>query len=337
MKSTVRAFIAVDISVGVRSAALKAVKPLREAFPSVKWVDADNFHLTLKFLGPNVPTAELHKLIAALERACRRVEQFDLVFEGLGAFPSPSNPRTIWIGVSDGIIELRKLAACVEEELEKLGYPPEGRGFSPHMTLGRAKSRDRGGKAPRDDEARDVLAPLARMVYDRANVFLGTSPVDAVVLYSSELERGGSKYEPLATINLAPLGSLDNEDEPFSPQRYDSDETPCETDELERSLTAPRNAKFDMNALDADVEEELRAICGDSFAEFSESRMRKSARKSFGARGEAKSSKRPKGVSHAAKAALKADDSELNDLDFSNLDELLQKDRIRPKKQFPKK
>ena len=66
MNSTIRAFIAVDISPAIRSQVQKALKPLQNAFPDVKWVDDENFHVTLKFLGPNVPTTELHLLIAAI-------------------------------------------------------------------------------------------------------------------------------------------------------------------------------------------------------------------------------------------------------------------------------
>ena len=81
MKSTVRAFVAIEISLDVRRVAKKKLAPLQREFPDVKWIDDDNFHVTLKFLGPNVPVVELHKLIAALKRACRSVEQFDLVFD----------------------------------------------------------------------------------------------------------------------------------------------------------------------------------------------------------------------------------------------------------------
>ena len=126
MKSTVRAVVAIDIAPGIRREARKLIKPLQKAFPNVKWVDDDNFHVTLKFLGANTPTTELHRVIRAIERACAKFEQFDLVFDGLGAFPDPSNPRTVWIGVAEGVEELRELSRRIEDELEKIGFPKEG-------------------------------------------------------------------------------------------------------------------------------------------------------------------------------------------------------------------
>lgn len=368
MKSTVRAFIAIEISGGVRASARKAIKPLKAAFPDVKWVDDENFHVTLKFLGPNVPTTELHRLIEAVERACRNFEQFDLIFEGLGAFPNPSNPRTIWIGVTDGVDELRRLAKRVDEELEALGYPVESREFSPHLTVGRTRQRDRGGKAVYEEgeftrrtdvraassrhvgpaeEAQENYATLTRMIYDRSNVFLGSSPVDSVVIYSSELERGGPKYEPLAVIDLAALGSVDDEDDDFNPNDYDSEDFKIEEDAMETHLPEVLDTKLDVDALDADLEEELRAICGDSFMKRPNPKSKNAS--SAPARPNAKIGAKPTkpsnfykdanfgnrnqpGMKPALKTSKKDDLPELDDLDFSDLDELLKTDGKRGKK-----
>lgn len=276
MNSTIRAFIAVDISPAIRSQAQKAVKPLQNAFPDVKWVDDENFHVTLKFLGPNVPTTELHLLIAAIERACKGVEQFDLVFEGLGAFPDSSNPRSIWIGVTDGIDEIRNLAARIDKELEALGYPVEGREFRPHLTIGRSRKKDRNVKvkipqyATVQNATNSQNASLTDMLNERSDLYFGTSPVDNVVLYSSDLQRNGPQYEPLAIIELDPLGAVDSEDTELEanaakPKKYNLDDFQVGEEEVENHLPETPKAKFDVDALDAGLEDELRAICGDSF------------------------------------------------------------------------
>ena len=247
MKSTVRAFVAIEISLDVRRLAKKTLAPLKRAFPDVKWLEDENFHVTLKFLGPNVPVVELHKLIAALKRACRGVEQFDLVLEGLGAFPNASAPRTLWIGVTDGVDELRELAARIDEEFEKLGYPVEGRAFSPHLTIGRARRRDR-------DDAQGADATLADEIEKFGDFYWGCCPVDRVILFSSELERYGAKYEPLASVELAPLGGcFDEEDEA---EREGSSKMPTqnvpkipeldpERDKLRFTPRPPRNLQSD--------------------------------------------------------------------------------------------
>lgn len=282
MKSHVRAFVAIDIAPSVRAQARKALRPMMKSFPNVKWVDNDNFHVTLKFLGPNVPTNELHNVIAAIQRACRNFEQFDLVFEGMGAFPDSSNPRTIWIGVSDGVNELRTLAKRIDEEMEKIGFPSENRQFSPHLTVGRTRQRDRNegefaSKTQRSSETNrgtqkeefepGAFSPLARMLYDCSNVFFGSSPVDTVTLYSSELERNGPKYEPIAEIELAPLGSVDVQTpQRFDVKDFDDPDFSIDENEMEGQLPEVLDTKLDIDALDAEVEDELRAICGDKFA-----------------------------------------------------------------------
>jgi len=336
MKSTVRAFIAVEISPSIRTEARKSLRAMQDAFPNVKWVDDENFHVTLKFLGPNVPTTELHHIIAAIEKACRNFEQFDLVFEGLGAFPDASNPRTIWIGVRDGVEELKRLASKIELELGKLGFPTEGREFSPHLTVGRTRQKDRedgqfASRRTRDassnfgknrksgtnsryetkgvesDEQVDYSA-LTRMIYDRSNAFFGASPVDSVILYSSELDRNGPKYEPLAEIELSPLGSVE-EEEAFDARQFDDPDFEVPTGEIEKRLPETLDAKFNIEALDDEVEAELRAICGDNFAKRSGNSRKQDAA--------GKSVKRAKqNAADARKKLREIDVPELDSVDF---------------------
>lgn len=312
MKPFVRAFIAVDISPSVRTEARKALKDVAAAFPNVKWVDDENFHVTLKFLG-SVPTTDLHRVVRAVETACRGFEQFDLLFEGVGAFPNAENPRTIWIGVGDGVREIRRLASRIDDEMAKIGYPPENREFSPHLTVGRARQKDR---------EESFAGGLSRMISERANVFIGTSPVDAVVVYSSELERGGPKYEALAEIELSPLGSGDEDDaDAFDPRNFDDEaELKRVADADAADLTAHFPEKldsgFDVDALDEDVEAELRRICGGEFVD--RSNAKKNAAKNGGS-GKLGKPSRPR---PGAKPAFPTVDDvpELDELDLSEFD-----------------
>jgi 2'-5' RNA ligase len=258
MKSTVRAFIAIEIAPSIRTGARKALRPMQTSFPNVKWVDDDNFHVTLKFLGSNIPSTELHQLIKAIEKACAKIEQFDLVLEGIGAFPNSTSPRTIWLGVTEGVEEIRELAKRIDEELEPLGFPRERREFSPHMTVGRTRQRDR------DDES--AFGNLTEMLNKSSDMFFGSSPVDSVVLYSSDLGRNGPKYEPLAVIDLAPFGAeLGEKYAFFNPSDFDDPDFEDDDQNMEEHLPELLDSKFDVNALDAEIEDELRAICGDKF------------------------------------------------------------------------
>ncbi|MBQ7813290.1 MAG: RNA 2',3'-cyclic phosphodiesterase [Thermoguttaceae bacterium] len=317
MKPTVRAFIAVEISPLVRNEARKTLRPIMEAYPNVKWVEEENFHVTLKLLG-TVPTVDLHRVVAAVERGCRKFEQFDLVFEGVGAFPNADAPRSIWIGVREGTREIRELARRIEAELAELGYPPENREFTPHLTVGRARQKDR---------ETGFEGGLGRMIFERSNVFFGASPVDAVLVYSSELERGGPKYDVLAEIPLSPIGV--DEEEFFDPKALDD-----EADEALRAASQVEfagqfqekiDANFDVDALDAGLEAELRQICGADFAKRSKNKQ------AAGGRRPGPNAGRGKGAPGKPVAPPKFDDvPELDDVDFADFTDFTKSNNVKP-------
>ena len=139
-----------------------------------------------------MPQTEIHHVIRAIESACGRIEPFDLVFEEIGAFPNAEHPRTLWVGVSEGVEESTDLAEAIDAELAEIGFPRESRRFTPHLTIGRVKKG-----AHEDDSGLDAFLLPAK-----GPAFFGVSSVDSVTLFSSELSRGGPKYEPLAEIGL---------------------------------------------------------------------------------------------------------------------------------------
>lgn len=190
MRNQVRAFIAVDLSSSVRSSVGKLVRSLQNEIDGTKWVEPQNLHVTLKFLG-DTQLNDLPRLIEAMQRAAATVKAFDLDFIGCGAFPNLADPKTIWIGCEQGAEELTRLAAAVEDELFKLGYPKENRRFSPHLTIGRVKKTSRNnGEFLTDFFEQKAAAPF------------GSCDVDEIILYSSELTRRGPIYDVLATVTL---------------------------------------------------------------------------------------------------------------------------------------
>jgi 2'-5' RNA ligase len=146
----------------------------------VKWARPDGIHVTLKFLG-EVPDTREPELAAALGRAAAGSRPIPIVIGGFGAFPTLDRPRVIWAGLEpDPVLEL--LAHRVEEEFALLGFPPEGRPFQPHLTLGRA-TRD---AQPRQFEGLERV--LARLRYE------ATTLVATVDLMQSVLQPAGSVY-----------------------------------------------------------------------------------------------------------------------------------------------
>ena len=106
----------------------------------MKWVEVENLHVTLLFLG-EVDERELPPLCRAVSVVCGRHDRFDLSVETVGCFPNPRRPRVVWAGVGMGGPELVALHDALEPPLLELGcYRREERQYTPHITLGRVKS-----------------------------------------------------------------------------------------------------------------------------------------------------------------------------------------------------
>jgi 2'-5' RNA ligase len=189
MKRRVRTFVAVEISEAVRGAAAKVIRRFGKCDGDLKWVEPEQMHLTLKFLG-DVEEALLPGLVTALEAAAAEVPPFMFDTTSMGAFPSPARPRVVWLGVEStpGLYDLQE---AVERELTPLGFPREKRRFHPHITLGRIRDA---GAVPHDARLPALIAKLP--------VPRGRTAADELVLIESTLSPRGARHETLEIIRL---------------------------------------------------------------------------------------------------------------------------------------
>jgi 2'-5' RNA ligase len=174
-------FVALNLPRRVRQELWDATAPLRALGLPVRWVREDALHLTLKFLGEVAAEREA-EVVAALGRAAVGARPLSLVVRGLGVFPDFRRPRVVWLGV-EGEPALELLQHRLEQELGPLGFPPEGRPFRPHLTLGRA-ARD-----ARPRELAGLEAALGRVRVEAAAL------VETLDLMESTLTRDGAVYE----------------------------------------------------------------------------------------------------------------------------------------------
>lgn len=185
-EARIRSFVALDLDAIVRAAVGALQSELAHHKADVRWVRPEGMHVTLKFLG-SVAAPLLEQVHSTLVAAVGGTPRLQVRVGGLGAFPSWRRPRVVWVGLSgDGLAEL---AASVEAAVARLGFEPERRPFTPHLTLGRVNSL-RGW--PRLEE---VLK--AHLGDD-----FGESVIDAVTIYRSTLQKGGAVYSRLWTIPL---------------------------------------------------------------------------------------------------------------------------------------
>ena len=134
-----RIFIAIELDKEIKKALSKIQDELKTTLVDVKWVEPENIHLTLKFLG-EVEENKITKISQILKALSSQSEPFTIALCELGAFPNFKYPRVVWIGVSEGKTEFLKLAELIEDSLAQLKFPKEKRGVSAHFTLGRFRS-----------------------------------------------------------------------------------------------------------------------------------------------------------------------------------------------------
>src|SRR5688500_9053956 len=124
MASQVRTFIAVEITSGIRARAKKLIEQFARTSADVKWVEPENLHLTLAFLG-EVPVLEIPEICNTAAASIGDFEPFDIEVQGVGAFPDLRRPRTIWLGVGQGAEEMIALHDTLQAGLVKLGFRGE--------------------------------------------------------------------------------------------------------------------------------------------------------------------------------------------------------------------
>lgn len=184
----IRAFIAIALPDDLKARLGEVSRRLKSLGLVGSFPKPESIHLTLKFLG-DVSEADINRIDDAMREAASGAQPFQATVGGLGTFPNPSNPRVVWVGVEEGEW-LAPLQAAVEKALEGLGFPPEERPFSPHLTLARLKSRE------------NVRALAAFMNEDAARRPLGPLSVDSIHLLRSELRPDGARYTRLRSVPL---------------------------------------------------------------------------------------------------------------------------------------
>jgi len=189
----VRTFVAIELDETINAALAGLQGQLKAEVPqgSVRWVKPGGIHLTLKFLG-DVPANRIEEIERALTQACAGFPAFSLSVGGLGCFPNPRRPRVLWVGVQEESGILSRLEKAIQDEMEKLGFPPEGRKFHAHLTLGRTQRRASSGDVRR----------LGRLVSETDIGQLGQMEARSVSLIKSDLRPTGAVYTQLAAVRL---------------------------------------------------------------------------------------------------------------------------------------
>lgn len=166
-----RLFVGIELPDDIRD----LLDDLRAPLPGVRWIENDNLHLTLRFIGDidNRQARELADFLGSIE-----IQAFEMHLEGLGTFGS-KEPRTLWAGVS-AAAELEALARASERAARAAGLKPETRNFKPHVTIARLNK-------PR-------IEALTRFLTRHGKFRSASFVVSRFVLFSSKPLVGGGPY-----------------------------------------------------------------------------------------------------------------------------------------------
>jgi 2'-5' RNA ligase len=183
----VRLFIAIEIPQTIRTTFAALLKEFRAIAPQVKWVRAENLHVTLKFLGETEP-AKLGALQNVLS-VVRSTEPVNLEFRGLGFFPNEKRPRVFWAGM-EASANLKTLASDIDQAVHRLGFPLEDRPFTPHLTLARFQPP---GIPPK----------LLHTIQEKSAQAFGSLLAREIHLIESKLKPAGAEYTTVQTFRFA--------------------------------------------------------------------------------------------------------------------------------------
>lgn len=185
-----RCFLAIELPESVRERLQTLQNRLQGVIRGVRWARPDQIHLTLKFLG-EVPDAQLPAVCRVAEAAAIECPMFDLEVVGTGCFPPRGPVRVVWAGVTEPPPPLLDLQRRCERGFTPIGYPPEGRDFHPHLTLGRVNTSSVSGDT--------------RLAVERESGFsCGSFTAKELVLFQSVLSSSGPTYTVLCHAPFRP-------------------------------------------------------------------------------------------------------------------------------------
>jgi 2'-5' RNA ligase len=183
-----RTFVGVKILLGTKMHSVLDEVRQELRYEKIKWVDLSTLHVTLFFLGDT--TEPVAKVVCKfISDSFSQTNAFSLLISGLGAFGERGNPRVIWIGLEPNK-HLNDIQHRVEQLAVALGFQPDARGFNPHITIARVKSKSNASRVYR------VLSEYGPQIQQQVHI-------DEVILYKSELTPIGAMYTKYCSQNLA--------------------------------------------------------------------------------------------------------------------------------------
>ena len=191
---TIRAFLAIDLPKELKAEIFKLKPETEPPGIRVKWVEEENFHITLKFFG-KVEEPKLRKAWKKGEEVLKDAESFKLVIDEVGFFSGRGGmPRVVWLGLNDRFLNpLIEVFQSVDKVFKKLRLGEKTGSFHPHITLFRIKEVS---------NLKDFEAYLEEVRESAKSLKGRTFLVRELTFFKSILTPKGPKYESLHKVEL---------------------------------------------------------------------------------------------------------------------------------------
>ena len=186
----IRSFLAFELPPEIRKIVTRVSEVVSRSTLNVKWVNVDNIHLTVVFMG-NIKAEDLSDMGEAIGNVCSRHRPFDLSLKGMRAFPNIRRPRVLWLGLDGEIERMSSFRDDLQTGLCPFGIKEEKRTFKPHLTIGRFR------KAGRADSQLDEIMRGYR------DISSSVCQIDELIMFKSELKRSGAEYTKLESWPLS--------------------------------------------------------------------------------------------------------------------------------------
>ena len=187
----VRAFLAIDLPQELKKKLSNLDKIDIPKDIKIKWVEEENFHITLKFFG-NIKETLLEKLFKEIQKSAQEHNFFQLSLNEVGFFPQKKTPRVVWIGINTHDNTLFEIHRALKKIFKKFKLGEE-KDFHPHITLFRVKT------------IRDLKSfnSYLEQISEKAKAIKGfTFKVNELIFFESILSSKGPVYRPLYKVKL---------------------------------------------------------------------------------------------------------------------------------------
>ena len=185
----IRSFLAFELPYNIKKMVRQVSEHIRRANLNVRWVNVDNIHLTVVFMG-NIREEDIPAIKGQIRKACMEFGPFDIELNGLGVFPNVQRPRVLWLGLDGDIERMSSLKSALQELLKPFGIKEEKRSFRPHLTMGRFRKPNRGDSTLDNiiSQYKDLDGPVCQL--------------KELIMFKSELKREGAEYTKMESWPL---------------------------------------------------------------------------------------------------------------------------------------